>query len=111
MNGIGGAHSRGGGAWPTKKGRAHVQEARTYAPVIRGAYKDAHMAMRAAVANHVVGVGHIRIRLSLEAQTGVRTAPGRRVYMAYPPHLKSPSLLLLALCLTPAKYFAWDFGG
>jgi hypothetical protein len=85
----------------------HGQGVHTCAPLMKGAYKEEHTIKWAAVAGHAVGMGCVHMRPSLGAQTRACTVSGRRVYMAYPPHLKLPSLFLLALCLAPAKCFAW----
>jgi hypothetical protein len=84
---------------PRQRG-APGRGAHTCTPSIGGAY-GARMA-----ASHVVRGG-----------ANVRALQWRRASLkwggckwGYLPHLKVPSLLLLAPCLAPAKCFAWDFG-
>jgi hypothetical protein len=55
--------------------------------------------------------GCIRARPSLGHERGARTASRKGLYIFCHPHLKLPSLLLLAPCLAPTKCFAWDFEG
>jgi hypothetical protein len=78
---------------------------------MRGAYEEAYTTKGATAARHMVGEGRIRMRSSLGAQIGACTALGRRIYMAFLPLLKSPSLLYMDFFLEPTKCFAWDFGG
>jgi hypothetical protein len=109
----GSAHSQGG--TNNNGGRVWKKEARTAkgTPTVKGAHvamEGAHgqgarrctPLMMTVASCHMVGMGRICTRPSL----GARTAPRRRVYMSCPPHLKLPSLLLLAPCLAPAKCFA-----
>ena len=92
-------------------GGTHGQGASMCTPIIKDEYKDAHIARGAAAACSMVGMGCIHMRSSLGVQIEVCTALGQRVYMAYSPHLKSPSLLYMDFSLEPTKCFAWNFRG
>jgi hypothetical protein len=60
-----------------QSGGTHGLGARTYAPVMKGMYKEAYTARVAVVARHMVNMGYIHKRPSLEMQTGRAQLQGR----------------------------------
>jgi hypothetical protein len=115
-HGNGGVHSHGGACgkgrheWPQGHARQEGARTSTGALTAKGRVHAYPLGWPRPPATWVAWA-HTRAPIIGEQTGGAHGFKEGGLYMFCHPHLKLPSLLLLAPCLAPAKCFAWDFGG